>query len=102
MSKQATTSTQDMPRMVMSSDWQQAYLASVGAAGASWLDFVGERFHAYAHVIDDISHCHDLNEAWQIQSTFGQETAKAYREQATKFGGLILKVANGNGSEMSK
>lgn len=102
MAKQTATSAQDISQTMMSPDWQQAYLANVSEAGASWLDFMGERFHAYAHVIDNISHCHDLNEAWRIQSTFGQETAKAYTEQVAKLGGMILKVANGDNGEVSK
>lgn len=102
MTKQTITSSQDVYQAMMSSDWQQAYLTGVSAAGASWLDFMGERFHAYAHMIDDISHCHDLNEAWQIQSTFGQETAKAYGEHASKLGSMILKTTNGDSSEVSK
>ena len=94
MTKQSNTQTPNAAKTVMPTEWQQAYVASASAVGTSWLDFIGERFHAYAHAIDDISHCHDLNEAWRVQATFGQETVKAYGEQAAKLGSMALKAAN--------
>jgi hypothetical protein len=96
MTKQHNIQASDTSTMEVPSAWQQAYLAGTGTVGASWLNFMGERFHAYAHVIDDISHCHDLNEAWRIQSAFGQETARAYGEQAAKLSSMVLKAANGD------
>jgi hypothetical protein len=78
-------------------DWSRAYLATAAALGTAWCDFVGERFHAYAHVIDDVSHCHGLDEAWKLQATFGRETFKAYSEQTAKVSGLIMSAANGKG-----
>ncbi len=99
MTKPTVTSTQDIYPKMMPPEWQQAYLEGMSTASTTWLDFMGERFHAYAHVIDDISHCHDLNEAWRIQSTFGQETAKAYTEQAAKLGGMVLRVTSGDNEE---
>ena len=96
MTKQSNTQTPDAAKTSMPAGWPQAYLASAGAMGASWLDFLGERCHAYAHAIDDISHCHDLNEAWRVQTTFSQETVKAYGEHAAKLGGMMLKAANGH------
>lgn len=95
MTKQSNTQTPDAATTVMPAEWQQAYLASASAVGTSWLDFMGERLHAYAHAIDDISHCHDLNEAWRVHATFGQETVEAYGEQAAKLGSMVLKVTNG-------
>lgn len=92
MTKTTSTQTSDAPTTAMPAEWQQAYLESASAVGTSWLDFMGERFHAYAHAIDDISHCHDLNEAWRVQATFGQQTAKAYGEQAAKLGSVMLKA----------
>ncbi|NJO37633.1 MAG: hypothetical protein HC871_08435 [Rhizobiales bacterium] len=77
------------------SEWQQAYLATAAALGASWCDFMGERFHAYAHAIDEASHCHDLKDLWQVQASFGQATVKAYGDQAGKLGGLMMRTANG-------
>lgn len=95
MKKESSTETRKAADAA-AADWQQAYLSTATALGASWCDFVGERFHAYAHIIDDISHCHDLGEAWQIQSAFGQQTARAYSQQATKLGGLMLKPDSSN------
>ncbi len=95
MTKQANTQTLETAGTMMPSEWQQAYLAGATALGTSWLGFMGARFQAYAHAIDDISHCHDLNEAWRVQSAFGQETAKAYTEQVAKLGGMIVKGTNG-------
>ena len=79
-------------------DWQQAYMGTAAALGASWCDFVGERFHAYAHMIDDVAHCHDLNEAWKVQSTFGQQAFRAYSDQAQKVSGLVMQAAKGDGA----
>lgn len=102
MIKSTTAQTPTIPETVMPSEWQQAYLAGASAIGTSWLDFMGERFHAYAHAIDDISHCHDLNEAWQVQSTFGRETAKVYSEQVAKLSGMMLKATNGDAGETAE
>jgi hypothetical protein len=102
MTKQSNTQAPDAPTKVMPAEWQQAYLASASAVGTSWLDFLGGRFHAYAHAIDDISHCHDLNEAWRVQAAFGQETVKAYGEQAAKLGSMMLKATNGDAGSTSK
>ncbi len=79
-------------------DWSQAYVTAAAALGTSWCDFVGERFHAYAHVIDDVSHCHDLNEAWKAQASFGQQTLKAYSEQAAKVGSLMMQAVKADGA----
>jgi hypothetical protein len=97
--KSATQSHQSIEAQPFT-DWQQPYLASAAALGASWCDFVGERFHAYAHMIDDVSHCQDLNDAWKVQTTFGQQTFKAYSEQAAKVGGLMTEAAKGNGGDI--
>ena len=75
------------------SEWQEAYMATAAALGASWCDFMGERFHAYAHVIDDVSHCDDLDKALKLQATFGQQTVKAYSDQAAKMSGLMMQAA---------
>ena len=80
-------------------DWQEAYTSTAAALGASWCDFVGERFRAYAHVIDDVSHCHDLNEAFKVQASFGQETFKAYSDQTAKVSGLMMRTAKGDGGK---
>jgi hypothetical protein len=72
-------------------------METAAALGAAWYDFVGERFYAYAYVIDDVSHCHDLNEAWKAQASFGQETFKAYSDQAAKVSSPIKKAASGGG-----
>lgn len=79
-----------------SPDWQEAYMSTAAALGASWCDFVGERFHAYAHVIDDVSHCHDLNEAFKVQASFGQKTFKAYSDQTAKVSGLMMRATKGD------
>jgi hypothetical protein len=50
-------------------------------------------------VIDDVSHCHDLNEAWEAQASFSQQTFKAYGDQAARVGGLMMQAANGNGDK---
>ena len=81
------------------SDWQQAYLATAAALGASWYDFMGERFHAYAHAIDEVSHCHDLKDVLRVQASFGQQTVKAYGDQAARLGGLMMRTANGAGRD---
>jgi len=91
-----TTKTSDAPMTAMPAAWQQAYLERASAVGTSWLDFMGERFQAYVHAIDDISHCDDLNEAWRVRATFGQEMVKAYSEQAAKLGSMMLKATNGD------
>lgn len=96
MTKQSNTQTPDAAKTVMPTEWQQAYLASASAVGTSWLDFMSGRFHAYAYAIDDIGHCHDLNQAWRVQATFGQETVEAYGEQAAKLGSMVLKATNGD------
>ncbi len=101
MTKKTLTETNEATGTGMPSDWQQAYLANASAVGSSWLDFMGERFHAYAHAIDDISHCHDLNEAWRVQATFGQETVNAYSEQAARLGSMVQKATNGNAGSRS-
>lgn len=102
MTKNMTAQTPKIPETAVPSDWQQAYLESASMVGATWLGFMGERFHAYAHVVDDIGHCHDLNEAWRVQSAFSQETAKAYTEQAAKLGGKMLEATNGGTGEAAK
>lgn len=99
MTKKTNTQTTEATGTAMPADWQQSYLASASAVGTSWLDFMGERFQAYALAMDDISHCHDLNEAWRIQATFGQQTVKAYTERAAKLGGMMLKATNGETGE---
>lgn len=96
MTKKTITETTEAMNAEMPSDWQQVYLTSASVVGTSWLDFMGERFHAYAHAIDDISHCHDLNEAWRVHTAFGQETVKAYGEQAAKLGSMMLEATNGD------
>lgn len=102
MTKSSNAQTPNASITAIPTDWQQAYLATASAVGTSWCDFMGERFHAYAHMLDDIGHCHDLNEAWRVQSTFGQQTAKAYSEQAAKLGGMVLKATNGDTGETAK
>jgi hypothetical protein len=92
-----TESTTDTPTP---SDWQEAYMSTAAALGASWCDFMGERFHAYAHVIDDVSHCHGLDEAFKAQASFGQQTVQAYSDQAARISGLMMQAAKpgaGNG-----
>jgi hypothetical protein len=74
-------------------DDQGACMTTAAALGASWCDFVGERFHAYAHVIDDVSHCHDLTETLKVQSSFGQQSWEAYRDQAARVSGLMIATA---------
>ena len=81
-------------------DWQQAYMATAAALGATWCGFVGERFYAYAHMIDNVSHCQDLNDAWKVQTTFGQQTFKAYSDQAAKVRGLMTESSKGNGGDI--
>ncbi len=98
MTQKSTTQNHQTIETQPFADWSQAYMATATALGASWCDFVGERFHAYAHVIDDVSHCHDLNEAWSAQANFGQQTFKAYSDQAAKASGLMMQAAKANGS----
>ena len=99
MTKKSTTQSRHSIEAQPLADWQQAYMATAAALGASWCDFVGERFHAYAHIIDDVSHCHDLNDAWKVQTTFGQQTFKAYSDQAAKVRSLLTEAAKGNGGD---
>ena len=96
MTQKSTTHNQQSIETQAFADWSQAYMTTAAALGASWCDFVGERFHAYAHVIDDVSHCHDLNEAWKAQASFGQETFNAYSDQAAKVSGLMMQAAKAN------
>ncbi len=97
MTQKSTTQNHQTTETQPFTDWSQAYMATAAALGASWCDFVGERYHAYAHVIDDVSHCHDLNEAWSAQASFGQQTFKAYSDQAAKVSGLMMQAAKANG-----
>ena len=97
MAQKSTTQPQQASEAQPLAEWPQTYMETAAALGAAWYDFVGERFHAYAHVIDDVSHCHDLNEAWKAQASFGQETFNAYSSQAAKIGGLMMKAAEGRG-----
>ena len=97
-----TTKTSDAPMTAMPAAWQQAYLVRASAVGTSWLDFMGKSFQAYVHAIDDISHCEDLNEAWRVRATFGQQMVKAYSEQAAKLGSMMmLKTTNGDAGDRS-
>ena len=98
MTQKSTTEPHQMIENQPLADWSQAYMATAAALGASWCDFMGERFHAYAHVIDDVRRCHDLNEAWKLQTTFGQQTFKAYSDQAAKVGGMVMRAAKSNGA----
>lgn len=78
--------------------WQHAqenYLSSATAMSAEWCHFMGQRVEAYAHVVDDLSHCHDLNEALRLQSDFGTETFKAYTKEAAKLNDLIAQATKG-------
>ena len=101
--KEADVTDIEMPDLgaaMMATDWQQSYMTTAAALGSSWCDFVGERFHAYAHAIDDVSHCQDLGDAWRIQAEFGQKAVQAYSEQTAKLGNLMIKATNGQqGSE---
>lgn len=97
MTQNSTTQNHQTIETQPLADWSQAYVTSAASLGASWCDFVGERFQAYAHVIDDVSHCHDLNEAWSAQASFGQQTFKAYSDQAAKVRGLMMQAAKANG-----
>ena len=96
MTQKSTTQPQQTTEAQPLAEWSQTYMETAAALGTSWCDFVGERFHAYAHVIDDVSHCHDLNEAWNAQARFGQQTFKAYSDQAAKVGSLMIQAAKGN------
>jgi hypothetical protein len=87
------TETEDV-----AASWQHAqenYLSTASAMSAEWCHFMGQRFEAYAHIVDDLSHCHDLREAWQLQSDFGTETMKGYASEASKLSGLIARATNG-------
>ena len=97
MTQKSTTQNHQTIETEPFADWSQACVTAAAALGASWCDFVGERFHAYAHVIDDVSHCHDLSEAWKAQASFGQQTFKAYSDQATKVSDLMMQAAKANG-----
>ncbi len=98
MTQKSTTQRHQTTETQPLADWSQAYMTTAAALGASWCDFVGERFHAYAHTIDDVSHCHDLNEAWSAQASFGQQTFKAYSDQAAKVSSLMMQAAKANGA----
>ena len=98
MTQKSTTQNYKTTETQPLADWSQAYMATATALGASWCDFVGERFHAYAHVIDDVSRCHDLNEAWNAQTSFGQQTFQAYSDQAAKVSSLMMQAAKVNGA----
>lgn len=97
MTQKSTTQPHQSAEAQPLAEWSQAYMETAAALGAAWYDFFGERFHAYAHVMDDVSHCHDLNETWKAQASFGQQTFKAYSDQAAKVSGLMMKAAKGNG-----
>ncbi len=102
MTQKSTTQNHQATETQPLADWSQAYMTTAVALGASWCDFVGERFHAYAHVIDDASHCHDLNEAWKAQASFGQQTFTAYSDQAAKVGDLMMQAAKANGASAKR
>ena len=97
MTQKSRSQSENLTDAATISDWQETYMSNIAALGASWCDFMGSRFHAYAHMIDDDSHCHDLSEAWTVQTTFGQQTFKAYSDQAAKVGGLMMEAAKGHG-----
>jgi hypothetical protein len=99
MTDKAATDTGPTFEAQALADWQQAYVETTAALGASWCDFVGERFHAYAHAIDEVSHCQDFSEAFKLQSTFGEQTLKAYSDQAARLSGLMMEAAKGNGKK---
>lgn len=98
MTQRAITDTRPIFEAQALAGWQQSYMETAAALGASWCDFVGERFHAYAHVIGNVSHCQDLSDALKLQSNFGQQTWKAYSDQAVKVSGLVMEATTGSGS----
>lgn len=99
MTQNSTTRNHRSTASEAPADWPQAYMATAAALGATWCDFMGKRIQAYAHVIDDVSHCHDLNDAWKVQATFGQQTFKAYSDQAARVSGLVMQAAKGDGGD---
>ena len=98
MTENTTTQIHQTTGSQPDSDWQQACMMATVELGVSWCDFLGQRFQAYAHMLDDVSHCHDLNDAWTVQTMFGQQTLKAYQAQAAKFSDLMMQAATGEGA----
>ena len=37
-----------------------------------------------------------LNDAWNVQATFGQQTFKAYSDKAARVSGLVMQAAEGD------
>ena len=77
---------------------QQNYFLTANAIGAELCHFMSQRFDAYARIIDDLSHCQDLGEAWRLQSEYGEQMFKVYSDEAAKLGGLMVQATNGGAS----
>lgn len=95
MTEKSMTGTHKADEIMDPAEWQQAYVASAVALGASWCNFMGARFQAYAQAIDDVSHCRDMDDVWQTQVAFGQRTIEAYSDEASRLGGLLMNAAKG-------
>lgn len=94
MTEQVNKQIQDMPAYLHQTPI--TYISAASAIGAEFCHFMSRRLNAYAHIIDDVSHCQDLDEAWRLEADFGQQTLKAYSDEAAKLSEIVMKAANGD------
>lgn len=74
---------------------QEAYFSGANALATEVFDFMGQRYKAYAEVMEALPQCQSIGDFWQLEVGFGQATVKAYGDEATKFGALLLHAGNG-------
>ncbi|NJO36810.1 MAG: hypothetical protein HC871_03245 [Rhizobiales bacterium] len=94
MTEQVKKPAQDIPAYLQHT--QLMYISAASAIGAELCHFMSRRLNAYAHIIDDFSHCGDLEEVWRLETDFGQQTLKAYSDEAAKLSEIVMKSANGH------
>ncbi|MGI9437617.1 MAG: hypothetical protein ACR2Q4_22775 [Geminicoccaceae bacterium] len=94
MTEQANKQFQDMPANLQHA--QLAYISTASAVGAELCHFMSRRMNAYAHIIDDFSHCQGLEEAWRLEADFGQQTFKAYGDKVAKLSEIMMRASNGD------
>lgn len=94
MTKKANMQVQDMPDFLQHT--QHMYFSAAGAIGAELCHFMSQRVVAYAHIIEDFSHCHNLEEAWRLESDFSQQTFNAYSDETAKLSEIMIQAANGD------
>lgn len=94
MTEQVNKPTEEMPAYLQQA--QLMYISAASAIGVELCHFMSRRLNAYAHIIDDFSHCEDLEEILRLETDFGQQTLKAYSDEAAKLSEIVMKSANGD------